>query len=136
MDFTAAKQYLSERGALVGVTDSGAFLVRHPGELKTRVACLTDGEFLLTDLEPEGGEAAPVQDRLTDAERRLLTLLNEAERLFSTLPQQHPGDGAFYDAIHAARRIVMARPVDRVEGWVQAAPELTDLLQLLAEKKP
>lgn len=59
---------------------------------------------------------------LTQPEREALRLLAEAYNLYVALPEQHPMHQAeFVQAVHAAQRLVMSRPVARAEGWVKPA---------------
>lgn len=57
---------------------------------------------------------------LTEEERLVLDKLAEAWNLYVKLPVQHPmHQQEFAHAIHAAQRLVMARPVSREYDWVK-----------------
>ena len=57
---------------------------------------------------------------LTESERNVIDKLAESWNLFLALPIQHPlHQSEFATLIHHAQRMVMSRPVARVEGWVK-----------------
>lgn len=61
---------------------------------------------------------------LTPDEMAVMDKLKEAWNLFVKLPVQHPmHNQEFANAIHAAQRIVMSRPVSRHYGWTKVNPE-------------
>lgn len=52
--------------------------------------------------------------RLTEQENKIVMLLDDIWRQYTTLPAQHPQDEiGFAQAIHEAQRIVIARPIQR-----------------------
>lgn len=57
---------------------------------------------------------------LTAAERAVLDKLAEAWNLFVKLPVQHPMHrNEFAGFIHNAQRMIMSRPISRIEGWTK-----------------
>lgn len=61
-----------------------------------------------------------MNDSLTDQERAVLDHLAAAWNEFVKLPKQHPMHGTeMAQAIHACQRLIMARVVERQEGWVK-----------------
>jgi len=79
---------------------------------------LVDGNDMIFAYEPR--MAVESTSGLTEDERAVLDNLVAAWDAHAKLPVQHPTHmNEFMQAIHAAQRIVMSRPVARAEGWIK-----------------